>query len=209
MVVEANAHDRARVVRRYLSALDAQRVGRSTAKTAESLHFRMHQIDTQMLSADPVQRLHLTQERIDLHAEYLRLTTGSADFSELEKAFVRVARGYGDRHGISYSAWRQIGVDADVLASAGIKPAAKARPNGNGGAAPATSSEVEMPAGVVEQMIEDGDAPAKQAPAKKKTAAKKAPAAAKKEASAAKKPATRAVKKKAPAPEAEQTNLLS
>jgi hypothetical protein len=196
MVVEANAHDRARVVRRYLSALDAQRLGRSTAKTAESLHLRMHQIDTELMSADPVRRLHLTQERIDLHAEYLRLTTGSSDLSELEKAFVRVARGYGDRHGISYSAWRQIGVDSEVLAAAGIKPTTKMRPAGNG----AVPVEVEVPAEVIATIAEEAPP--------KKTAAKKAPAAAKKATTATKKATTRTVKKKAAAPE-EQPNLLS
>src|SRR5688572_22826224 len=105
MAVDTNAHDRARVVRRYLTALDASKPGRGPAKTAEMLVFRMHQIDTELLSADPVARLHLTQERIDLHAEYLRLTTGAQQLDELEKAFTRVARGYGDRHDISFSAW--------------------------------------------------------------------------------------------------------
>ena len=191
MVLEANAHDRARVVRRYLSALDAQRVGRTLAKTAESLHFRMHQIDTEMMSADPVQRLHLTQERIDLHAEYLRLTTGANDISELEKAFVRVARGYGDRHGISFSAWRQIGVDAEVLAAAGIKPANKARPNGTGAAASPAGAQLELiadepvsaadaPVKAVKKAAVAKRAPAKKSPAKKATTAKKSAPAAKK-----------------------------
>jgi hypothetical protein len=194
MVVEANAHDRARVVRRYLSALDAQRTGRTPTKTAESLHLRMHQIDTELLSADPVRRLHLTQERIDLHAEFLRLTTGNSDISELEKAFVRVARGYSDRHGVSFSAWRQIGVDVDVLAAAGIKAAAKQRPNG---AEPVAVKE--------EPIVEETPPPVKKVAAKKATAAtaKKTTAAAKKNG------ATKPVKKKAAAPQAEQPNLLS
>jgi hypothetical protein len=202
MAVEANAHDRARVIRRYLSALDAQRVGRTPAKTAESLHFRMHQIDTELLSSDPVQRLHLTQERIDLHAEYLRLTTGTSDISELEKAFVRVARGYGDRHGISFSAWRQIGVDADVLATAGIKPTQKTRPNGAEHATPAPAAPPVLEA---EPVVE---APVKKAV--KRTAAKKTTAAAaKKTTPAAKKNGTARAAKKAAAPEVEQPNLLS
>jgi len=205
MAVEANAHDRARVIRRYLSALDAQRVGRTPAKTAESLHFRMHQIDTELLSSDPVQRLHLTQERIDLHAEYLRLTTGSSDISELEKAFVRVARGYGDRHGISYSAWRQIGVDADVLATAGIKPTQKTRPNGAEHATPAPAAPAATPVLEAEPVVE---APVKKAV--KKTAAKKTTAAAAKKTTApAKKNGTARATKKAAAPEVEQPNLLS
>ncbi|HVV37752.1 MAG TPA: hypothetical protein VHC63_14165 [Acidimicrobiales bacterium] len=197
MVGEANAHDRARVVRRYLSALDAVRAGRSAAKTAESLHFRMHQIDTELLSADPVRRLHLTQERIDLHAEYLRLTTGGTEMAELEKSFVRVARGYGDRHGISYSAWRQIGVDADVLASAGIKPTNKVRPATNGNAA--APEEAEPAPGAPKKKAAAKKAPATKAPATK------APVAAKKAS-----PAKKTVKKAAaPTAEPEQTNLLA
>jgi hypothetical protein len=208
MAVEANAHDRARVIRRYLSALDAQRVGRTPAKTAESLHFRMHQIDTDLLSADPVQRLHLTQERIDLHAEYLRLTTGTSDISELEKAFVRVARGYGDRHGISYSAWRQIGVDADVLATAGIKPTQKTRPNGAEHATPAPAAAAAAAAPPVLEAEPVVEAPVKKAV--KKTAAKKTTAAAaKKTTAAAKKNGSARATKKAAAPEVEQPNLLS
>jgi hypothetical protein len=165
----------------------------------------MHEIDTQLLSADPVQRLHLTQERIDLHAEYLRLTTGTSDISELEKAFVRVARGYGDRHGISFSAWRQIGVDADVLNAAGIKPTNKVRPNGNG---TAPVAEVEVPAEVVAKIGAD-EPVAEETPAKSKAAARKAPAAAKKATTTAKKTATRSVKKKTSVTEPEQPNLLS
>ena len=177
MALDTNGRDRDRVVRRYLSALDAQRPGRTPTKTAETLHLRMHQIDTDLMSADQVQRLHLTQERIDLHSEHLRLLSSTADLAELEKAFVRVARGYGDRHGISYSAWRQVGVDADVLRKAGINPAAKApRP--------------EPAAAAAEPEAEPDAQPAK------KVAAKKAPAAAKK-APAKNNGVTRAVKKTA------------
>ena len=149
------------------------------------LVFRMHQIDTDLLSADPVARLHLTQERIDLHAEHLRLTTGSEDLAELEKAFVRVARSYGDRHDISFSAWRQVGVDAEVLAKAGItnnKPPRVPKP------APAVKAD------------EPAKEPAQKAePAKLKPVAKKEQAVAKKAPAAAENGATKAVKKKAPA----------
>lgn len=197
MAVDTNAHDRARVVRRYLSALDASKPGRTAAKTVETLVFRMHQIDTDLLSADPVVRLHLTQERIDLHAEYLRLTTGAEQLDELEKAFVRVARSYGDRHNISFSAWRQIGVGVEVLAKAGIVPSKPARP----------AAKVEEPA--AEPAGEPAPAPAKKAPVKKlKAVAKKAPAAAKKTA-AAKNGATRAVKKKAAEKPPAEAHLLS
>ncbi len=45
------------------------------------------------------------------------MSTGRAD---LEKAFVKVARLYAEREGISYSAWRAVGVSAPVLQKAKI-----------------------------------------------------------------------------------------
>jgi hypothetical protein len=38
----------------------------------------------------------------------------------LEDGFVEHARSYGERKGISYAAWREIGVSAAVLKRAGI-----------------------------------------------------------------------------------------
>jgi hypothetical protein len=37
-----------------------------------------------------------------------------------ERAFVANAKPYGERRGISYQAWRQLGVPASVLRQAGI-----------------------------------------------------------------------------------------
>lgn len=119
----------AKTVRRYLSALDSSKPGRSLKRTAESLTSRMLKIDELIVSADPLTRLHLTQERIELHAEHVRLTTtAEAKLSELEDEFVKVARSYGDRHGITYAAWRQVGVEADVLDKAGIHRTRAPRP---------------------------------------------------------------------------------
>lgn len=218
---KGSPHDRARIVRRYLSALDARKPGRSNARTLESVVHRMHQIDTFLLSADPVQRLHLTQERIDLHAEQLRLTNPHGDFEQLEKAFMRVARSYGDRHDITYSAWRQTGVDTDVLARAGITQAPKAnRPQpaateaGPAKAEPVKAEPVKAeaePAPVKAEPakaepIADGKpaeaAPVKKAPAAKK-ATKKAPAA--KKSAPAKKAAAKPEQQRFPA----EAHLLS
>jgi hypothetical protein len=46
------------------------------------------------------------------------------DLSSLEAEFVKVAQGYSDRQGISYAAWREVGVEASVLKKAGISRAA-------------------------------------------------------------------------------------
>jgi hypothetical protein len=40
--------------------------------------------------------------------------------SALEKEFVRAAKGYSERKGITYGAWREFGVPAEVLRKAGI-----------------------------------------------------------------------------------------
>ena len=44
----------------------------------------------------------------------------TTDISELEDAFVEVAVSYSGRKGITYSAWREVGVPAATLKRAGI-----------------------------------------------------------------------------------------
>jgi hypothetical protein len=63
--------------------------------------------------------LNLVQERMDLHEE-LETMGAKVDISALEDDFVRVAYSYSSRRGISYAAWREIGVDAAVLKKAGL-----------------------------------------------------------------------------------------
>ena len=55
----------------------------------------------------------------DLQEELAR-TEEAHDISELEKRFVKVARSYGHRKGISYGTWRAAGVSAAVLERAGV-----------------------------------------------------------------------------------------
>ena len=64
-------------------------------------------------------RLSLVQERLDLLTELESLTT-SVDLTALESDFVKSAKGYGERKGISYAAWREVGVSAATLKAAGI-----------------------------------------------------------------------------------------
>ena len=126
-----NPADAAKIVRRYLSALDTAKPGRSLRRTAEAVASRIVKIDELIVSADPLTRLHLTQERIDLHAEHVRLTTAAPIvFDDIQNDFIRVARAYGERYGITFAAWRQIGVDVAVLEQAGIhRSRAAARPD--------------------------------------------------------------------------------
>ncbi len=53
---------------------------------------------------------------------YLEAVAGrhSADIEALEAAFVAVARPYSERKGLTYAAWRAVGVKPRVLRAAGI-----------------------------------------------------------------------------------------
>jgi len=123
---KAASFDQERVVRRYLSAVESAKPGRGPKRTSDAIGNRITKVDELLVSADPLSRVHLTQERIELHAEYVRVTNGNhTDQSQLERDFVRVVRSYGDRNGITFAAWRQVGVDAAVLDRAGIHKAEK------------------------------------------------------------------------------------
>lgn len=108
-----------RAVRAYLEALDQHRPKRGRKRTPDSVNARLAKIDTELVSADPMTRLSLVQERLDLLAELESLTT-TVDLTALESDFVRSAKGYGERKGISYAAWREVGVSAATLKAAGI-----------------------------------------------------------------------------------------
>jgi len=60
---------------------------------------------------------------MDLANELENMGSG-VDLSSLEEEFVNVAAGYSSRQGISYAAWREVGVDASVLKRAGISRSA-------------------------------------------------------------------------------------
>lgn len=119
----AEGRDQGRSVRAYLEALESNKPKRGRKRTKETIELRLVKIGDEIESAAPLQRLQLIQERIDLEAELSRMDD-VADISELENEFVRVASAYADRKGITYSAFRELGVSAAVLKRAGIKRAA-------------------------------------------------------------------------------------
>lgn len=106
-------------VRAYLEALEAHKPKRGRKRTAASIEKRLAAIKEAMPTADPVTRLGLIQERMDLTAELASMQAG-ADLAALEEAFVQAALGYSQRRGISYAAWRELGVQPAVLKRAGI-----------------------------------------------------------------------------------------
>lgn len=115
----AEGRNQGRSVRRYLEALDAHKPKRGRKRTPDSMQRRLAKIDDELATADPLRRLALIQERIDLNTELENAGT-KVDLSALEKEFVGAAKAYSERKSISYAAWRELGVEAAVLKRAGI-----------------------------------------------------------------------------------------
>ena len=116
----AEGREQGRAVRRYLEALEAHRPRRGRKRTPESVQKRLASIDERLADADALTRLHLVQERMNLESE-LSSSDNAVDLEALEAEFVVAAAPYGQRKGITYSAWRQAGVDPGVLRRAGIR----------------------------------------------------------------------------------------
>lgn len=118
---EALARGRAqgRAVRDYLAALERGRqrgpkMDKATLeKRIEDLHRQIEE------AANPAKRVELIQRRLDLE-DRLNNLGEEPDLETLEKEFVAAAGEYSERKGISYTAWREAGVPAAVLKSAGI-----------------------------------------------------------------------------------------
>lgn len=119
----AEGRAQGRAVRRYLEALDAHKPKRGRKRTPESMQSRLERLDTEIETADPLKRLQLVQERIDLQAELAAARAAAestVDLDALEAEFVQAAKGYSQRKGISYAAWRELGVSAATLKAAGV-----------------------------------------------------------------------------------------
>lgn len=108
--------DESRAVRRYLEAL-SRLAGRQGSP--ELMARRIEAIDAQLAGAEPAVKVRLIQERMDLYAQ-LKASAHSPGLEELEQGFVSAAAAYSARKGISYTAWREVGVQEAVLERAGI-----------------------------------------------------------------------------------------
>lgn len=109
-----------RIVRDYLEGLRITKPKRGRKRTPDSIQAQLSQIEVDLASASAIAELELVQKRRDLQAELESMDTG-VDMTALEEAFVGVASSYGDRKGISYASWREVGVPAATLSRAGIK----------------------------------------------------------------------------------------
>lgn len=119
----AIGREEGRAVRRYLEALEAHKPKRGRKRSPDTIEKRLQQIEEKIESADPLTRVHLVQERLNLSGE-LANKDAAVDLASLEEGFTKAAKNYSDRKGITYAAWREAGVDAAVLRKAGIRRAA-------------------------------------------------------------------------------------
>jgi len=108
-----------KVVREYLDALRNSKGKPGRKRTVESVSRRIAAIEVELDEASPVRELELVQERMDLEIELESMKT-KVDPATLEAGFVKVASSYSARKGISYAAWRAVGVEPAVLKKAGI-----------------------------------------------------------------------------------------
>ncbi len=116
----AEGREQARQVKAYLEALEATAPKRGRRRTKESIGKRLATIDAALDGASALVRLQLLQERSDLEAELAAMDEEPTDLTALRAAFVKAAKGYGQRKGISHATWRAVGVDAATLKAAGI-----------------------------------------------------------------------------------------
>lgn len=113
----ARGRTEAAAIKRYLQALESRRPGRpvTLAGLQEKLDLLIRKIAEEH---DALKKVDLVQMRLDTEQRIAGFE--EVDFEMLERGFVRYAREYSERKGISYSAWREIGVPAPVLKQAGI-----------------------------------------------------------------------------------------
>ena len=115
----ATGREQARAVAAYLDALENNKPKRGRKRTTESIDKQLAALDDKLSRANAISRLSIIQDRIDLLAAKEALQN-DVDLSTYEEDFVDVAAQYGERKGISYAAWRELGVPAAILKRAGI-----------------------------------------------------------------------------------------
>jgi hypothetical protein len=109
-----------KVVDRYVVAINApKRRGRKVSRA--TLETRLVEARARSKTATGVEKVFATQAVRDLQEKIAKANAGNgADLKALESDFVRVAKKFSTSRSVSYGAWRDSGVPADVLKRAGI-----------------------------------------------------------------------------------------
>jgi hypothetical protein len=115
----ANGRAEGRIIREYLEIVEATKPRRGRKRTPESIAKRLSTINSEMKTADPVTKVRLIQERLNLRSELAGMKS-KAEVAAAEQKFVKVAKKFSDRNDITFDAWREEGVSPNVLKKAGI-----------------------------------------------------------------------------------------
>ena len=116
----AEGRQSAAVVDRYLAALHVpKRRGRQVSLA--TLQQRLATVEVDIKKTAGTARLFAAQQARDLRTRIAALAnTATTDIKKLEADFVKVAKTFSERRGISYGAWRDAGVPAQVLKRAKV-----------------------------------------------------------------------------------------
>ena len=115
----ANGRAEGRVIREYLEIVEATKPRRGRKRTPESISRRLTLIAQELKTADPVTKVRLIQERLNLRSELAGMKS-KAEVQAAEAKFVKVVKKFSDRNDITFDAWREVGVSPTVLKKAGI-----------------------------------------------------------------------------------------
>lgn len=114
----AQGRKESRAVKAYLETLGSRRPGRPV--TVDSVKDRLAKLEDRVeAETDPLKKLDLIQSKLDAENQLAEMSE-TVDLDARQAEFVEIAKSYSERKGISYSAWREIGVPAPVLKEAGI-----------------------------------------------------------------------------------------
>ncbi len=116
---DSSARAQAKIIREYLEAIERNRPRRGRKRTRDTVEKQLGQVQGLLEDAEPLDRLHLIQRKIDLETELENLKN-KVDIRDLEARFIASAKEYSDRKGISYDAWHALGIPNEVLERAGI-----------------------------------------------------------------------------------------
>ncbi len=108
-----------KIVKDYLDGLEKHKAKRGRKRSPETIKKRLNVIEAKLPTVSSLTKLHLIQEKLDLEAT-LKALEAPKNVDDLEPIFIQVARAYSEKHNISYSAWRAMGVRSETLKRAGI-----------------------------------------------------------------------------------------
>lgn len=119
----AEGRRESRVVKDYLATLKTEAPRRGRPVDEKTIASRLEKVESELATTDsPIKRLTLIQKRRDYSTQLEQFqASGSEDeIRELERQFVKMAKPFAERRGITYATFREAGVPSSVLKEAGL-----------------------------------------------------------------------------------------